>query len=494
MERNYVPIYHRDDEIWLEDDSIKPVKLLRLVRKDSDWTNRFRENASAAAQNLDFIRKQRRIKELQVENIYFCLRPPVDDWSKLEHPIAVGKSTMVRNHFVFLENSEGQLELSEKLEQMQMWKQPLHVDKSLEPIQLDAKMVAYKYEVRLLAQKIAKAEKDSFSYGKPIFTYIILAINILAFLLIEYYGESESLLTLIEVGAKYTPLLLDGEWWRLVTTMFIHIGFLHLMMNSLALYFLGTLVERMYGSLRFFGIYVVAGITGSIVSMWTNLSIGAGASGAIFGLFGALLYFGLKNKRLFLRTMGMNVFVVLAINLVFGFVAPFVDNGAHIGGLIGGFVAAAASQLPKEKRSMKQLVSVAIILLAFVAHFLFIEAYLDRSELDLLETQIAYLYIEEEDYEKAFPHLERPYLNGSELGEVYFYLGYLKANDEKYEEARELFEQAVERNPQLHPAYFNLSLLAEQRGEIELAIRYVKQAIDLEAEPSYQERLEYLEN
>ena len=87
--------------------------------------------------------------------------------------------------------------------------------------------------------------------------------------------------------------------------------------------------------------------------------------------------------------MGMNVFVVLAINLVFGFVAPFVDNGAHIGGLIGGFVAAAASQLPKEKRSMKQLVSVAIILLAFVAHFLFIEAYLDRSELDLLETQIA---------------------------------------------------------------------------------------------------------
>ena len=75
------------------------------------------------------------------------------------------------------------------------------------------------------------------------------------------------------------------------------------------------------------------------------------------------------------------------INLVFGFVAPFVDNGAHIGGLIGGFVAAAASQLPKEKRSMKQLVSVAIILLAFVAHFLFIEAYLDRSELDLLETQ-----------------------------------------------------------------------------------------------------------
>ena len=103
-------------------------------------------------------------------------------------------------------------------------------------------------------------------------------------------------MTLIEVGAKYTPLLLDGEWWRLVTTMFIHIGFLHLMMNSLALYFLGTLVERMYGSLRFFGIYVVAGITGSIVSIWTNLSIGAGASGAIFGLFGALLYFGLNDE------------------------------------------------------------------------------------------------------------------------------------------------------------------------------------------------------
>lgn len=158
---------------------------------------------------------------------------------------------------------------------------------------------------------------------------------------LEYAGGSTNTLNLIQWGAKYNPLIIEGEWWRLFSAMFLHIGFFHLMMNGLALYFLGTLVERIFGSIRFFFIYMIAGLIGSLASFAFMGAVSAGASGAIFGCFGALLYFGLIHRELFFRTMGQNVIVILVINLVFGFVVQGIDMGAHLGGLAGGFLAAA---------------------------------------------------------------------------------------------------------------------------------------------------------
>ncbi|WP_413380184.1 rhomboid family intramembrane serine protease [Alkalihalobacillus sp. 1P02AB] len=495
--KNCQLLFHKGEEVWLEDDSVKPTRIFRIVRKDLDWANRYKEEMIATAKKMELIRRERRLREVQAENIYVTVLPPVDDYSSLTSPLYVGKKkkTVVHTSFIFQDEETKGAILSERLLQSGFLLSNLPVDVELEPMQLDAKIVTLKYELKLYADKKKKEEKELFSFGKPFITYALLVMNVFIFILIELYGDSESILTLVEVGAKYSPLILDGEWWRIITSMFIHIGFLHLLMNSLALYFLGTLVERIYGSFRFVFIYFIAGVLGTLISFWMNLSIGAGASGAIFGLFGALLYFGLNHRKLFFQTMGANVLIVLVINLAFGFLIPVVDNSAHVGGLIGGFLAAYFIQLPKQKKSVKQLIAVAILFSMSLVPFLFADALLQKDEFDLLEAQIAYLYIEEEKLAEAYTFLERPYARGTDVGEIYFYLGYLKIKDEEIPEAKVLFEQALEKNPNLHPAYFNLSLIVEAEGDYDKALEYIQKAIELnpDREEQYSERLKELE-
>ena len=107
-------------------------------------------------------------------------------------------------------------------------------------------------------------------------------------------------------------------------------------MNTLALYYLGVAVERIFGNVRFIFIYLFAGATGFIASFIFSSVLSAGASGAIYGCFGALLFFSAINPKLFFRTIGLNLFVVLGINLVFSFTASGIDNAGHLGGLAGG--------------------------------------------------------------------------------------------------------------------------------------------------------------
>ena len=173
----------------------------------------------------------------------------------------------------------------------------------------------------------------------------------------ELFGSSRNTFILILFGAKYTPLILEGQWWRLITPMFLHIGIIHLLMNSMALYFLGTTVERIFGRFRFLFIFLLAGFMGNVASfVFSPQSISAGASGGIFGLFGALLFFRLVHPRPFFRTMGANIITLVGINLLIGFL-PGIDFAGHLGGLVGGFLAAAIVSLPREKNFPRQIIA-----------------------------------------------------------------------------------------------------------------------------------------
>lgn len=119
------------------------------------------------------------------------------------------------------------------------------------------------------------------------------------FFLMEVNGGSTNNQTLIKWGAKVNYLIANGEWWRLITPIFLHIGFLHLVMNSIALYYIGPLIEKIFGNSRFFIIYLFAGFSGVFASYLLSPSLSAGASGAIFGCFGALLYFAWQFPNLF---------------------------------------------------------------------------------------------------------------------------------------------------------------------------------------------------
>jgi len=213
---------------------------------------------------------------------------------------------------------------------------------------------------------------------RPLFTYIFLGANIVIFLLMAFAGGSTNESTLMAFGVKSNPAIARGEWWRFITPIFIHIGMLHLFFNSYALWIVGPQVEKLYGAARFVILYVLTGVAGVYASYFYHpQSESAGASGAIFGLFGVLLVFGVRYRNsippFFKRAVGTGVLPVIVINLIIGFTIPAIDNSAHLGGLLAG--AALAALVPFQKPGAEtpgifktlQMVLLALIVVSFYA-------------------------------------------------------------------------------------------------------------------------------
>ena len=172
----------------------------------------------------------------------------------------------------------------------------------------------------------------------PVNTMIIL-INIVVFFLTELTGSSLDGKHLVQWGAAYTPLIQEGhEYYRFFTCMFLHAGLLHLASNSIYLYYFGVRAERLLGTGKFLVLYLVSGLCGGVFSVLFsgNAGVSIGASGAIYGLLGAML---LLTKKRGARYTGMNYSTMLllaATAIGFGFLQEGVDNFAHIGGFLGG--------------------------------------------------------------------------------------------------------------------------------------------------------------
>ena len=166
-------------------------------------------------------------------------------------------------------------------------------------------------------------------------------INVLIWLATEVAGGSTDTDVLLRFGAMYGPYIADGDYWRLFTAMFLHVGLTHLAFNGFGLFIFGQQVEKFYGPYRFGVIYILAGLAGSVASFALNdTAVGAGASGAIFGILGALVAFFVihRDKLGEFGRQSLTGFLILAgINLFIGFSIPNVDNFAHMGGFAAGF-------------------------------------------------------------------------------------------------------------------------------------------------------------
>jgi membrane associated rhomboid family serine protease len=176
-------------------------------------------------------------------------------------------------------------------------------------------------------------------------TTVLLALNVAIFGLMLAWGVDPmqpSIDSLIQWGANYGPRTTQGEWWRMFTCMFLHIGVLHLLFNMIALWNVGGFMERLLGHTEFLVLYLLAGLLGSVASVaWNPFVVSAGASGAIFGLFGGLLAFLVRHRDrqqyAFLAALRTNTLAFLGYNLVYGFLVQGIDMAAHLGGLAGGF-------------------------------------------------------------------------------------------------------------------------------------------------------------
>lgn len=223
-----------------------------------------------------------------------------------------------------------------------------------------------------------KMYENLFKPKKIVVTNILVILNILAFFLVyALSGANLSGFNLLKYGGLNAMLVKQGEIWRLFTCAFLHGGILHLLFNMYSLYIIGNQLEQVVGKWKFLAIYVVSLLSASLMSSVINPNIvSVGASGAIFGLLGAILYFGYQY-RLYLGSILRNQIVPLVLlNLLLGFTMSGIDNAAHIGGLVGGALIAMALGVQQKEEKKYQLngLIVLCIYLLFLIYLLFFNA------------------------------------------------------------------------------------------------------------------------
>ena len=187
-------------------------------------------------------------------------------------------------------------------------------------------------------------------------TYSIIILNLIVYIFSSFFSQDiidMDMQTLVDMGALYGPfVVLKGEWWRLFTAMFLHAGMTHLLMNMFSLYLVGRGAEMYFDAKSYLSIYLFSGLLGGLASLYMHpVSVGIGASGAIFGVFGALAGFFLAHREKIqehTKAFMKNFAIIIGINLVIGFSIPSVDVSAHVGGLLVGFFGGfALSKNPK---------------------------------------------------------------------------------------------------------------------------------------------------
>jgi rhomboid protease GluP len=307
---------------------------------------------------------------------------------------------------------------------------------------------------------------------RPIVTWGLLAIIVVVFIVETLLGGSTEIDVLVRMGAKVTPLIAAGEYWRLFTCMFLHIGVMHLAFNGYALFIIGTELERLLGPGRFVTIYLLSGLFGSLASYAFSDSLAAGASGAIFGIIGALAAFFLihrerlgawGNRRL------ANIAIIVVLNLIWGFSQPGIDNLAHIGGLLAGlalgWALAPRYQLDPVRaqvvdrnnlgRYWPALGLAVLLLLGSTA--LVTTVHRDSPRSHLLRGQQA---IEREEWDQAAAELEQAIALDPSLADagIYFYLGLARNYLEQPQQAIPAYKAALELDAAHSPSLWNLAI------------------------------------
>src|SRR5262245_21464047 len=195
------------------------------------------------------------------------------------------------------------------------------------------------------APAISENAKPSLKDWLRCVTVVLIALNVLVFALMVFWGVSAFNPTtdsVLKWGADYGPLTLHGQWWRMLASTFLHFGLIHLLFNMFVLFNIGLFMESLAGRVGFVVLYLVCGLGGSAASLvWHPSIVSAGASGAIFGLYGALLGFLARHRGSIpaesLASLRKGALTFVGYNLLFG-LRPGVDMAAHLGGLATGFV------------------------------------------------------------------------------------------------------------------------------------------------------------
>ena len=295
-------------------------------------------------------------------------------------------------------------------------------------------------------------------------TQILFGANIAVFLamalasgsLLDFPGLVE-----LHYGANFGPRTLSGDWWRLLTYMFLHGGFLHIAFNMWCLWDLGALCESLYGRWTFFAIYLITGIAGGLASIgWNPMVLSVGASGAIFGLAGALIasfYLGeFSLPRVAISGTLRSLLIFAAFNLGFGGLFSGIDNACHIGGLISGLALGAliARLAPQYDAPMRRFAVLGVVALAVFAAGFGVRQWRGQP----MRIARAFESMENSGGD-TISKLQAIVKQNPNLGEAHFGLAQAYFEHEQYPQAESEFQRVVQLQPQNTEARFDLAMV-----------------------------------
>lgn len=360
-EKDYNPVilHGINDEIWLEnlDSEYKLIRIVSHYIHNSEQLNFDRFKLKRILENL---KKKTFSFSMPVISIYTSLGEDVELPGNEDNilSILISKTSEIKN--------DNLLEIFPDIVE-----KTHHEEKGID--------LFVKISDDINKESYAKSKKVErlFTMKKPIVTYGIMIICIILFIAMYIFGNGSTYVkTLIDFGANAVSITKRGEYYRLLTSIFLHAGIIHLLCNMYSLYVIGPQTESFYGKLKYLFIFLFSGISGSLLSVALsgNNAVSVGASGAIFGLLGAILYFGYHYRVYLGNVLKSQIIPLILINLLIGFTFSGIDNFAHIGGLIGGvFASMAVGVLDKSKTSDKAngciLLLIYLVFLIYLAFF-----------------------------------------------------------------------------------------------------------------------------
>ncbi len=334
------------------------------------------------------------------------------------------------------------------------------------------------------------------SYLKAQVTLTLIALNVLVFLAMVFSGVSvidPSVEDLIRWGGNLAPLTITTEFWRLLTAAFVHAGIIHLLLNLYVLFSVGPLAERLFGRWGYLALYLMSGVGAGLVSLWWHpMVVGVGASGAIFGVAGALIsafYFGkLPFHPAALRKQLQSLLIFAGYNLFYGFKEANVDNAAHVGGfLVGlllgiflwrpletgasGLVASATGQSEARRYGAMAAMAALLVTTGYVVR---------RQSAGVVKLGLAQELIQAGRYDEALPELEAAVKAQPELTMAQFLLGELYVEKERYAEAVGPLEKVLQTRPNMSEAQNDLAVALLKTDRAQDALPHIKKAVELE--------------
>lgn len=359
IEKNYTPIVVRGvkDEVWLQNDEGP----YRIIRINSNYIH------NEEQYNLDLFKIKnvmRQIKKktlsIKMNTLNICL--DVNENVKLKEEKNID-SVLINNIKDITKNELVTVfpDIKDKL---------ITSEKGMELI------MNITQDINKKTEKENKIYESIFKQKKVVITNILIALCLIVFFATILYGGNPlgiNNFILYIFGANLKEAVIGGQIYRLITSTFLHVSIFHFLFNMYALFIIGNQLEMYIGKFKFLCVYIISAISGSLLSCIFTQGLSVGASGAIFGLLGSLLYFGYHFRLYLGSVLKTQIIPLILLNLLLGFMDPKIDNAAHIGGLIGGYLTTMALGIKGKSNTTEKINGsiVLIIYIAFMAYVLF---------------------------------------------------------------------------------------------------------------------------